>query len=143
MIDNRFPWLVRIEHASVDQVRRRKMARFADAVGRRTGVKMCYNERTGGLFCYYGDTPDHGPCEIPEKFDLNSTDIDDTVRMLQYGHRSRADKDKIEKQQERSDKSQRENYQQQFIEDNRPGVIEHASFLERKRRGVSKVSVTT
>lgn len=141
MIDNRFPWLVRIEHSSTDPIRRRKMARFADAVGRRTGVKMCYNERTGGLFCYYGDTPDHGPCEIPEKFELNNVDVDDTVRMLQYGHRSRAEKDKIEKEQERSDKVKRENDQQQFIEDNRPGVIEQASFLERKRRGVSKVSV--
>ena len=142
MIDNRFPWLVRIENSSEDPVRRRKMARFADAVGRRTGVKMCYNERTGGLFCYYGDTPDHGPCEIPGKFELNSTDIDDTVRMLQYGHLSRDEKDKIEKQQERSDKSQRENDQQKFIEDNRPGAIERASLLERKRRGVSKVSVS-
>jgi len=141
MIDNRFPWLVRIEHASVDPIRRRKMARFADAVGRRTGVKMCYNERTGGLFCYYGDAPDHGPCEIPEKFDLNSTDIDDTVRMLQYGHRSRVEKDKQEQAQERAEKSKVQNDQQQFIEDNRPGVIEKASFLERKRRGVGKVSV--
>jgi hypothetical protein len=142
MIDNRFPWLVRIEHASEDPVRRRKMARFANAVGRRTGVKMCYNERTGGLFCYYGDTPDHGPCEIPEKFELNGTDIDDTVRMLQYGHRSRVEKDKQEQAQERAEKSKVQNDRQQFIEDNRPGVIEKASFLERKRRGVGKVSVS-
>jgi len=118
------------------------MARFADSVGRRTGVKMCYNERTGGLFCYYGDTPDHGPCEIPEKFNLNGTDVDDTVRMLQYGHRSREEKDRQLEAQERAEKVKVENDRQQYIEDSRPGVIEKASFLERKRRGVNKVSVS-
>lgn len=143
MLDNRYPNLVRIEDAPIDPVRRGKMRRFAQNVGNRTGVKMCFNRNTESLFCYYGDAPDHGPCEVPGSMRFDTVDEDDVVRMLQYGHRSRVEKDRQLEAEEASHKNELKTEQERFIESNRKGVEEKAAFLSRKRRGVSKVSITT
>lgn len=146
MLDNRFPWMCRIEEAPVCPADRKRALRFLRAINARTGVNGCYNRRTGGLFLYYGPTPDHGPCEIPFDSDngwsLDANDIDNTVRALQYGHRTRVEKEKQEARQEAEEAYNKSKVDQQFLDNNRKGAEELAGFLDRKRRGVGKVSAT-
>ena len=146
MLDNRFPWMCRIEDAPVCPTDKKRALRFVRAVSSRAGINACFNRRTGGLFLYYGATPDHGPCEIPFATDngwaLDSNDIDNTVRALQYGHRSRVEKERQSERKEREDAYNRNIEEQKFLDDNRKGAIEMAGFLDRKRRGVGKVSAT-
>lgn len=146
MLDNRFPWMCRIEEAPVCPTDKKRAIRFVRAVNARTGVNACFNRRTGGLFLYYGATPNHGPCEIPFATDngwaLDSNDIDNTVRALQYGHRTREDKEKQAKRKESEDAYNRRTEEQKFLDDNRKGAVDMAGFLDRKRRGVGKVTET-
>lgn len=146
MLDSRFPWFCRIDEAPVCPSDRKRAKRFVAAVNARTGVNACFNRRTGGLFLYYGASPDHGPCEIPFASDhgwkLDGNDIDETVRALQYGHRSRQEKVKQEERKEAEDKYNQDVQTQQFLDNNRKGAEDTAAFLDRKRRGVGKVSAT-
>lgn len=141
MLDNRFPNMVRIDEAPIDPIRRSRAKRFADAVGRRTNVKMCFNTYTGGLFCYYGETPDHGPCEIPSSYSLNEVDVDEVVRALQYGHRSRIEKDRQAEREEKERLSTKAVEQEKFLDSRRNDAVSHAVFLDRKRRGTGSVTV--
>lgn len=146
MLDNRFPWMCRIEDAPICPTDKKRASRFLRAVSARTGINGCFNRRSGGLFLYYGATPDHGPIEVPfmgsTKWQLNSTDIDDVVRALQYGHRTRGEKVKQQERGEREEAYNKTVSDQQFLDDNRKGAEEIAGFLDRKRRGVGKVSAT-
>lgn len=138
--------MCRIEDAPICQTDKKRALRFVRSVNARTGVNGCFNRRTGGLFLYYGVTPDHGPAEIPFMSEygwkLDSNDVDETVRALQYGHRTRGEKVKQQELAEREEAYNKTVSDQQFLDNNRKGAEEIAGFLDRKRRGVGKVSAT-
>ena len=144
MIDIRYPWMVSIEDAPIDPALRGRIRRSVAEMNRRTGVKACYNKRTQGVFLYYGDSPDHGPGELPtegpKRFSFDGGDTDLIVSALQTGHHSRREKDRAMARREAAEKYETAVSREKFLEDNRPGVREKADFLWRKRRGLQKVT---
>jgi hypothetical protein len=103
MLDNRFPWMCRIDEAPVCPTDRKRASRFLRAVNARTGVNGCYNRRTGGLFLYYGTSPDlAAPARFRSTRTTGGRSTPTTVDNLRCGrcgtgHRTRVEKEELTK----------------------------------------------
>lgn len=144
--DNRFPHMFRVQHApGLCAWERQEALRVARTICGRCLIRCSYNAITGGLFFHYTPEPDSGPFEMSfkpigeEGRRVADSEIDDVVRLIQYGKASRRDKERwgAKAQQVKEDEKARD--KERFKDERRPAVLDYAAFKDKKRRGVSKL----
>lgn len=145
-LDRRFPWLHRIAHAPIPADERRRAGRFAGAVSARTGTDCVFNANTGGLFFFYGSV-DYPAWEFPFRPDdetavrVTDTDVDDVVRIIQMGKLSREEKDRIAQDNKAREASEKEQSMGRRHDHREREAVNMLGYLDRKRRGVERVTV--
>lgn len=144
--DNRFPWMFRIKDApGLSPFERKEADRVAKSVCGRCFINCSFNARTGGLFFHYTPEPDSGPFEMTfkpigeELHRVTDTDIEDVVRIIQYGKASRREKDRWAEREKQAEQDRKQKENQRFKDDVRPDAEDYAAFKSRTRRGVAKV----
>lgn len=144
--DNRFPWMFRVQHApGLSSSERNEALRVAKAVCGRCFINCSFNARTGGLFFHYTPEPDSGPFELSfkpvgeEGRKVTDSEIDDVVRVIQYGKVSRKVKDRWGEREAQAETDRKNKENARFKDDVRPSAKDYAAFKSRTRRGVAKV----
>ncbi len=146
--DSRYWWFHRIEHAPGLDQREKSLARtFARRVCDNTGLSACFNQRTGGLYFYYGETPGNGgPFEVPFKDPhdgylehLGDDEVGDYVRLAKLGQMAPEEKAAIREQREQAEKYRTAQQDEKFKDERRPCVNDYAAFLDKRRRGTTKM----
>lgn len=117
-----------IEQAPAD------IRRAGREVARRTGTSAWYNARAGQIMWCYGDTPHGGPLGV-EARGYPSHEIDRMVEYIQLGKIGRRAKNRIATARDISEANDARQRQGKSLADRRPGALDYAAFLDRRRRG--------
>jgi len=138
--DRRYPGVMPLDRADIGP-----FARSCEEIARRTGTRPFYNRFHRSVLFVYGEEPHGGPLSlhVNDGRELPSHKIDDAVAYIQLGKVSRATKERWAQEADREEKYQAEQERQARVEDRRPDALSLARHLDAKRRGVSKVTVTT
>jgi len=125
----------------------RSAVRAAEAIVRRTGMHATYNTLNKSVLIHNRESPDFGPMRIdaykPDGSERRWTDcdIDKAVQHIQLCRVPKEQKDRwaarAEQNKQYTEKTQREKH----MDDVRPGALDYADFLDKKRRGAQKVTV--
>ena len=142
-LDSRFPNLFRVQDAPglAPDMRKKATAFVAAILNRVPGVKGCFNAVRGELFFYFID-PSGGPLSIPitgdEPWALDQRDEDDCVAILRLALEPLAKREERRMAKEASEKRAAEELKGKTRAECRPALQDHADFLRRKRRGLTK-----
>lgn len=143
--DNRYPHLEPVERSPlgmgiVDASRARKAVA---EICRRTGTRGFYNAITHAVLFVYGDEPHGGPMALPlTDKPITRADIDSAVEYMQLGKVELRRKQAWAEKQEAEEKYQHEQRTQKHLDDVRPDAKSYAAYLDERRRGVRKTTVT-
>lgn len=143
--DSRYPNMFRLGDApGLDAATRAEARRVAAAICNRVdGLKCSYNVKTGGLFFHYTVEPDSGPTEIPfvkgdSHFNYAPHEIDNVVRYVNMGRIGRKAKNKIIARNEQLEAWRVKDANEAHKAERRPSARNYATFLDQRRRGVTK-----
>ena len=149
MYDRRYPAMFPVDGRSLPGLSScdaKAAKRLGDAISTRTGTRCYYNARSGKLLFCYDAEPHGGPLLIPFKnpdgtIKDHRGSIDDMVHYINFGKMSRAEKDRIERNNEAAVEAEKVQAQGRFSEGNRKNALDYAAFKSRRRRGVAKTIV--
>lgn len=137
-----------IEHAGcLSQWDRKSAMRIARSITNRIpGLRCSFNLLRGSLFFHYGECHDYGPLELPFKIvgscevqRYSDTDIDDAVHLIRLGQLSTEEKDDIQAKKDTTKKSNEREARGRLHADREKDAIDYADFLDKKRRGTTKM----
>ncbi len=117
--------------------------KVALSVCSRTGTRCFFNAISGKLLFCYGDEPFGGPLMVPFRTLLGvksygTSSCDGMVEYIRLGLMTRIQKDRIAAQNAKTEKDEAEKLGQKFRDDVRPDVLQYATHLNQRRRGVTK-----
>jgi hypothetical protein len=147
IFDNRYPHMLPVDRPlpGLDAMERHAVRAFSRAVETRTGTSGYYNRKTGQVLFVYGDEPHGGPAayqvrHLGRPIRLPDTgEIDSLVLYIQQGKMARREKDRIAERNKRHEDGKRDEAQQKFLAERRPSATDYADFLDKKRRGTTKL----
>lgn len=143
-LDNRFPWMQRVNEASALAVDDRARAeKIADKVCSRTGTKCAWDAQSYSLYFYYNtiDTPAFAFPFVIEKsgvMPVSDSDVEDMVQLIRMGQMPKSEKELIAEQNRAREEYDRVKERERLHAERARDVQNHADFLLRKRRGLQK-----
>jgi hypothetical protein len=137
-VDNRWPELLAMDDERVPP----EVREFAAQVCERTWCSACWQANYSEVHFYYAE-PDSGVMSLegvrPDgTIGIWSHGVDDIVQAIQTGKFERAKKDRIDAQKKEIEENERQALMNKLMDNRRPGAIDYAAFLDRRRRGLGQ-----
>lgn len=142
-----YPNICRISEAPVSWSHRARLQRVADAICRRTGLFCSFNRLGNSLLFHQTLEPFGGPLSLrafhPDGQEKHYSDPE-IDRAVEYVGVCRIDpkvKRMWEAQNKRTEDQHRRGRMDRYLDDVRPDAKSYAAYLDKRRRGVQRVSV--
>jgi hypothetical protein len=147
--DRRYPWMTPVDGRPLPNVSHGDAMHirwWAGQIAARTGLKPFYNSNFRNVLFALGNEPHGGPVAI-DAVHRDGTfkticvqDIDDACKLIGMGRLKRAEKAKIAAAAKQREQWEKNDKTDAFLAERRPDAEYYAGFLDRKRRGVDKVT---
>lgn len=134
MIDNRFPFLKRLDEAPIP---RGFLADCKD-IARRAEAKVVWNSAKRSVYFYLRD-PSVGVFSIRHDRRPGASDVDDIVRYIRLGRMDIERKRAIEARREKEEETQKQAAFDRHFDERAGDAEDYGDWLHRRRCGVDKL----
>lgn len=139
MYDRRYPHMEPIDRAVIDCADPEAVRAAAGDVARRTGTHAFYDRLNRKVFfSVKADMSDGGPLSVEVKA-CRSDRVEAMVEWIRFGQVEKKVKDRWAELAAAEEKYRRESAIAQLLAERRPESLAYAAFLDRRRRGMSRI----
>lgn len=147
--DKRYPWMTPVDGRPLPNVSAGDAMHirwWAGQIASRTGLKPFYNANFRNVLFALTNEPFGGPVAIDAVHrdgtfkKVTVTDIDDACKLIGMGRIKREEKAKVASKNKQLEQWKKNDKIESHLAERRPDAEYYAGYLDRKRRGVAKVT---